>query len=133
MNAARWEKTNRWRRQTHEAGETRYRTCRFGCFFKRGALTDSQPLVVIIGRICGSQSFGFRIFRRNKNMSIDRIVMAFAGFVILLGLTLSLALSPWWLLLTGFVGLNLLQSAFTGFCPLAIILKRFGAQPGAAF
>ncbi len=66
-------------------------------------------------------------------MSIDRMVMAFAGFVILLGLTLSLTLSPWWLLLTGFVGLNLLQSAFTGFCPLAMILKRLGAQQGAAF
>jgi hypothetical protein len=66
-------------------------------------------------------------------MSIDRMVMAFAGFVILLGLTLSLTLSPWWLLLTGFVGLNLLQSAFTSFCPLAMILKRLGAQQGAAF
>jgi hypothetical protein len=38
-----------------------------------------------------------------------------------------------WLLFTGFVGLNLLQSAFTGFCPLATILKRFGKQPGTAF
>ena len=102
-------------------------------FFKRGALAYGQSLVALIDRICGSQSFGFRIFRRNKNMSIDRMVMAFAGFVILLGLTLSLTLSPWWLLLTGFVGLNLLQSAFTGFCPLAMILKRLGAQQGAAF
>jgi hypothetical protein len=66
-------------------------------------------------------------------MSIDRMVMAFAGFVILLSLTLSIALNPWWLLLTGFVGLNLFQAAFTGFCPLAMILKKIGAKPGAAF
>lgn len=66
-------------------------------------------------------------------MSIDRIVMAFAGFMILLSLALSQIYSPYWLLLTAFVGLNLLQSAFTGFCPLALILKRFGIQPGIAF
>jgi hypothetical protein len=40
---------------------------------------------------------------------------------------------PWWLLLATFVGLNLFQAAFTGFCPLALILKKFGAKPGAAF
>ncbi len=66
-------------------------------------------------------------------MSIDRIVMAFAGFMILLSLALSQIYSPYWLLLAAFVGLNLLQSAFTGFCPLALILKRFGIQPGVAF
>ncbi len=66
-------------------------------------------------------------------MSIDRIVMAFAGTVVLLSLALSLAFSPFWLLLTGFVGLNLLQSSFTGFCPMAMILKKFGVRPGAAF
>jgi len=66
-------------------------------------------------------------------MSIDRVVMAFAGTVILVSLLLAHWFSPWWLLLTAFVGLNLLQSAFTGFCPLAIILKKFGIQPGCAF
>ena len=66
-------------------------------------------------------------------MSIDRMVMAFAGFVVLLGVVLSHAFSPWWLLLTGFAGLNLFQAAFTGFCPLAKMLKMMGAQPGAAF
>jgi len=66
-------------------------------------------------------------------MTIDSIVMAFAGSIVLIGLLLSLIYSPVWLLLPAFVGANLIQSAFTGFCPAAIILKRFGVKPGAAF
>jgi hypothetical protein len=66
-------------------------------------------------------------------MSIDRIVFAFAGTMVTVSLILSYLVSPWWLILAGFVGLNLLQSAFTGFCPLALILKRLGYRPGAAF
>jgi len=66
-------------------------------------------------------------------MSIDRAIMAFAGMMILLSLALSHWLGPYWLLLTTFVGLNLLQAAFTGFCPVAILLKRLGFQPGCAF
>lgn len=66
-------------------------------------------------------------------MCIDRIVLAFAGVVILLSVSLATLFSPYWLFLTGFVGLNLLQSAFTGFCPLAMVLKGIGARPGAAF
>ena len=66
-------------------------------------------------------------------MTIDRIVIAFAGTMVLLSLGLGLLVSPWWFLLTGFVGVNLLQSAFTGFCPLAIVLKKLGRVPGAAF
>lgn len=66
-------------------------------------------------------------------MNIDRFVFAFAGSLVLLGLVLSQLLSPWWLLLPAFVGLNMLQAAFTGFCPLAIILKKSGVQPGCAF
>ncbi|PWB83496.1 MAG: DUF2892 domain-containing protein [Methylocystaceae bacterium] len=66
-------------------------------------------------------------------MTIDRIVMAFAGTVILMSLGLSQLFSPWWLLLAAFVGVNLLQAAFTGFCPLAIVLKKLGYAPGAAF
>jgi len=57
-------------------------------------------------------------------MTIDRIVLAFAGTMVLLSLLLGLLVSPYWFLLTGFVGLNLLQSAFTGFCPLAMLLKK---------
>lgn len=66
-------------------------------------------------------------------MSIDRIVFAFAGAVILMSLALAHLVSPLWLWLTAFVGLNLFQSAFTGFCPLAMVLKRFGVQAGCAF
>lgn len=66
-------------------------------------------------------------------MSIDRIVLAFAGTMVLLSLLLSYLVSPWWLVLAGFVGLNLFQSAFTGFCPLAILLKKLGFHTGAAF
>lgn len=66
-------------------------------------------------------------------MTIDRIVLAFAGTVVLLGLLLGVLVNSWWFLLSAFVGLNLLQSAFTGFCPLARILKGLGFKPGAAF
>jgi len=66
-------------------------------------------------------------------MSIDRAVMAFAGSVVLLSLLLSQIHSPLWLWLTAFVGANLLQASFTGFCPLAKILKAMGLRPGEAF
>lgn len=66
-------------------------------------------------------------------MNIDRIVLAFAGTLVLASLLLSQLLSPWWLLLAAFVGLNLLQAAFTGFCPVARLLKRLGVAPGCAF
>jgi hypothetical protein len=66
-------------------------------------------------------------------MSIDRAVMAFAGVMILVSLALSQLHSPYWLLFTAFVGLNLLQASFTGFCPAAMIFKRLGAKAGAAF
>jgi len=66
-------------------------------------------------------------------MNIDRIVFAFAGSMVLIGVVLGYAMSPWWLLLAGFVGANLLQSAFTGFCPLAMILRKVGVKPGCAF
>ena len=66
-------------------------------------------------------------------MSIDRVVMAFAGAMVLLSAVLAYLVSPWWLLLTAFVGTNLLQSAFTGFCPAASVFKMFGVKPGCAF
>ena len=67
-------------------------------------------------------------------MNIDKLVMRFAGTVVLVSLALGWWLSPWWFLVTAFVGANLLQSSFTGFCPLAKILaKFFKVQPGAAF
>jgi hypothetical protein len=59
-------------------------------------------------------------------MTVARIVHAFAGTMVLLSVALALAVSPWFLLLTAFVGANLLQSAFTRFCPLAMLLRRAG-------
>lgn len=66
-------------------------------------------------------------------MNIDRMVMRFAGAMVLLGLALGWYVHPNWYWLTAFVGANLLQASFTGFCPLAMILKRLGLKPGAAF
>jgi hypothetical protein len=66
-------------------------------------------------------------------MNIDRVVFAFAGAMVLVSILLAHFVSPWWLLLTAFVGLNLFQAAFTGFCPLAIILKKAGVPTGQAF
>ena len=66
-------------------------------------------------------------------MNIDRAMLAFAGTMILLSLALAWAFSPWWLALTAFVGLNLLQSAFTDFCPAAILMRKLGLRSGAAF
>jgi Zn-dependent protease len=68
-----------------------------------------------------------------SNMSIDRIVLAFAGAMILLSLVLAYYVGPYWLLLAAFFGLNLFQAAFTGLCPLAFFLKKAGRQPGPAF
>ena len=66
-------------------------------------------------------------------MVIDRIVLAFAGLMILSSLMLAYWVSPYWLWLAGLVGVNLFQAAFTGFCPLAMLLKKLGYQTGAAF
>ena len=66
-------------------------------------------------------------------MNIDRAVMAFAGIVVLISLTLSQHHHNTWSWLTLFVGANMLQAAFTGFCPLALILKKLGVKSGAAF
>lgn len=66
-------------------------------------------------------------------MTIDRIVMAFAGTVVLVSVLLAVYVNLNWLWLTGFVGANLLQASFTGFCPLAMMLKKIGVQPGKAF
>ena len=66
-------------------------------------------------------------------MNVDRAVFAFAGVVVLLSVTLGYYVSPYWFLLTAFAGLNLFQSAFTGFCPAALVFKAIGLKPGNAF
>ena len=66
-------------------------------------------------------------------MTLDRAVMAFAGCVVLLGVVLSLTVHPWWIALTAFAGLNMLQASFTGLCQAAMVFKAFGVRPGTAF
>ena len=66
-------------------------------------------------------------------MNVDRAVLAFAGFVVLLGLALGYTVNTYWYLLTAFAGLNMIQAAFTGFCPAAIVFKRLGLRSGNAF
>ncbi|RCX24870.1 YgaP family membrane protein [Thioalbus denitrificans] len=64
-------------------------------------------------------------------MNVDRIVHLVAGVMVLLGITLSLTVHPYWIALSAFVGINLTQSGLTNFCPLAAILKRAGVQEGS--
>jgi len=66
-------------------------------------------------------------------MTVDRAVFVFAGLVVLVGVGLGHFVSPWWLLLSAFAGLNMIQAAFTGFCPAAMAFKALGIRPGAAF
>ncbi|MCF8708957.1 YgaP family membrane protein [Rhizorhapis sp. SPR117] len=66
-------------------------------------------------------------------MNLDRAVMAFAGFVVLLSITLALVFNPWWLALGVFAGLNMIQASITGFCPAAMVFKRLGVKEGHAF
>jgi hypothetical protein len=66
-------------------------------------------------------------------MTIDKAVLAFAGIMVLLSLALTYFVHPAWMLLTAFVGLNMLQSAFTGFCPAARVFRSLGFKPGTAF
>jgi hypothetical protein len=66
-------------------------------------------------------------------MTLDRAVMVFAGSVVLISLALGHFVSPWWLLLTAFAGVNMVQASFTGFCLAAIVFKKLGFKSGVAF
>ncbi len=66
-------------------------------------------------------------------MSLDRAVMLFAGFMVLLSVVLTALVHPLWMWFTVFIGVNLIQSSFTGFCPAAIVFKKLGFNPGNAF
>jgi len=59
-------------------------------------------------------------------MKIEGFIRVLAGSMTLLSVALVYFVSPWWLLLTGFVGVNLIQSVFTGFCPPSLVLARLG-------
>ena len=66
-------------------------------------------------------------------MTTDRAVLFFAGAMTLLSAILVWLVSPWWLLLTAFVGVNMMQASVTGFCPAAMLFKVLGTKPGVAF
>ncbi|HBA82980.1 MAG TPA: DUF2892 domain-containing protein [Verrucomicrobia bacterium] len=63
-------------------------------------------------------------------MKTERAVRLMAGTLVLTGLALGFWVSSWWFALTAFVGINLVQSAFTGFCPAETILRRLGTRDG---
>jgi hypothetical protein len=67
-----------------------------------------------------------------KSMTVDRALRMLAGFFILLTVALAYWVSPWWLLFTAFVGLNLLQSAFTNWCPAMAIFRWMGLPEACA-
>ena len=66
-------------------------------------------------------------------MNVDKAVLMFAGFVVLLGLVLGYLVSPYWYFLAAFAGLNMFQASITGFCPAAMIFKKLGLRGGCAF
>ncbi|ANT60708.1 sulfurtransferase [Salipiger sp. CCB-MM3] len=66
-------------------------------------------------------------------MTLDRAVMLFAGFMVLLSVALTVWVSPYWVWLTVFVGLNLMQASVTGFCPAAMIFRKLGVKSGTVF
>lgn len=66
-------------------------------------------------------------------MTLDAAVLRFAGVVVLASLLLSIYVHPYWIGLTIFAGLNMLQASFTGFCPAAMVFRKLGVRPGAAF
>jgi len=66
-------------------------------------------------------------------MNIDKAVFVFAGVIVLTGLALGTFVNSWWYVLCAFAGLNMIQAAFTGFCPAAIIFRALGLKPGPAF
>jgi len=65
-------------------------------------------------------------------MTLNRTVMMFAGFMVLLSVVLTAFVSPLWMWLTVFIGVNLVQSSVTGFCPAAMVFKKLGVKEGAA-
>lgn len=66
-------------------------------------------------------------------MTIDKAVMMFAGFMVLISVALGYYHSPYWFLLTVFAGLNMVQASVTGWCPAAIVFKKAGCKSGVAF
>ena len=66
-------------------------------------------------------------------MNVDKAVLGFAGLMVLISIVLAWLVSPYWLLFTAFIALNMMQASVTGFCPAAIIFKKLGCNAGHAF
>ncbi|EKF43000.1 YgaP family membrane protein [Nitratireductor indicus] len=66
-------------------------------------------------------------------MSLDKAVLAFAGTMVLISVALTFWVSPLFVWFTVFIGFNMIQSAFTGFCPAAMIFRKLGFKAGCAF
>ncbi len=66
-------------------------------------------------------------------MTLDRSVMLFAGVMVLLSVVLTTFVSAHFLWFTVFIGANLIQSSFTGFCPAAMVFRKLGIKSGCAF
>ena len=66
-------------------------------------------------------------------MTLDRSVFLFAGIMVLVSVLLTTFVSPLFVWFTVFIGANLIQSSFTGFCPAAFVFKLFGIKSGCAF
>jgi small-conductance mechanosensitive channel len=71
--------------------------------------------------------------KERRVMTLDRAVLRFAGFMVLLSALLTWLVSPYFVLFTAFIGLNMLQSSFTGFCPAAAFFRMLGVKAGCAF
>jgi Protein of unknown function (DUF2892) len=67
-----------------------------------------------------------------NDMKTESLIRVLAGTFVLTSVALAYFVSPWWLLLACFVGLNLIQSAFTGFCPAEIIIRKLKLSSDAA-
>lgn len=61
-------------------------------------------------------------------MSTERAILAFAGFMVLLSVVLTVWVHPYFVWFTVFVGFNMFQSAFTGFCPAVMVMKKLGMK-----
>ncbi len=64
-------------------------------------------------------------------MTLERAILVFAGTMVLISVALTVWVSPLWIWFTVFIGANMIQSAFTGFCPAAMVLARLGFRPAA--
>lgn len=69
----------------------------------------------------------------SHSVNVDLLVMRIAGLFVVVSVALSYWHSPYWLWFTVFVGANLFQSSFSGFCPLAMVLSKLGVKSGPAF